>query len=85
MPALAVAKRRLAVRLDSAALRGDAASSLTCAAMAATVLVGLMLTARFQWWWAEDVAALVFLFWLVGETREALEAARQDESENREE
>jgi len=73
MPSLAVAKR-----LDSGALRGDAASSFTCAAMAATVLVGLVLNAVFQWWWADDVAALVFLVWLVQETREALEEARQD-------
>lgn len=77
MPWLAVTKRRLAAQLDSGALHGDAASSLTCAYMAATVLVGLVLNAALQWWWAEDVAALVFLFWLVGETREALEEARE--------
>lgn len=33
------------------------------------------LNVLFHWWWAEDVAALVFLFWLVGETREAFEEA----------
>lgn len=76
MPWLAVTKRRLAAQLDSGALRGDAASSLTCGYMAATVLVGLFLNAGFHWWWAEDVAALVFLFWLVQETREAWEEAR---------
>ncbi len=76
MPWLAVAKRRLATQLDSGALRGDAASSFTCAYMASAVLVGLLLNAILHWWWAEDLAALVFLFWLVGETREALEEAR---------
>ena len=76
MPLLALGKRRLATRLDSAALRGDAASSLTCAYMAAAVLVGLVLNATLHWWWAENIAALVFLFWLVGETREAFEEAR---------
>jgi len=76
MPWLARTKRRLAVQLDnSGALRGDAASSLTCAYMAGAVLVGLVLNALLRWWWAEDLAALVFLFWLVGETREALEEA----------
>ena len=84
MPALAVSKRRLATRLASGALRGDAASSLTCAYMAATVLVGLLLNAVFHWWWAEDLAALVFLFWLVGETREALEEARMGREEGEE-
>lgn len=76
MPWLALKKRRLAARLGSAALHGDAASSLTCGYMAATVLVGLALNVLFHWWWAEDIAALVFLFWLAGETREALEEAR---------
>ena len=67
----------IAKRIESGALRGDAASSLTCGYMAATVLVGLALNALFHWWWAEDIAAFVFLFWLVQETREALEEARE--------
>ena len=79
MPWLAVSKRRIARRIDSEALAGDSASSLTCGYMAATVLVGLALDALFHWWWAEDVAALVFLFWLAGETQEALEEARGGE------
>src|SRR5260370_18614924 len=78
MPWLAVTKRRIAKQIDSGALRGDAASSLTCGYMAATVLVGLALNALFHWWWAEDVAALVFLFLLLQETRGALEDARNE-------
>lgn len=78
MPWLAVAKRRVARRIDSDALAGDATNSLTCGYMAAAVLLGLLLDARFAWWWAEDVAGLVFLLWLLGETREAFEAARDD-------
>ena len=77
MPLLGVTKRRLAGCLDSSALRGDAASSFTCGYMAVTVLLGLGLNALFHWWWAEYVAALVFLFWLAGETREAFEEARE--------
>jgi len=42
-----------------------------------TVLVGLALNALFHWWWAEGIAALVFLFWLIGETREAFAEARE--------
>lgn len=75
MPLLGVTKRRLAARLDSSALRGDAASSFTCGYMAATVLLGVGANTLFHWWWAENVAALVFLFWLVMETREAFEEA----------
>jgi divalent metal cation (Fe/Co/Zn/Cd) transporter len=81
MPLLGLTKRRLAARLGSSALRGDAASSFTCGYMAVTVLLGVGLNALFQWWWAEYVAALVFLFWLAGETREAFEVAREGREE----
>jgi hypothetical protein len=37
--------------------------------------------ALFQWWWVEYVAALVFLFWLAGETREAIEEARGEKKD----
>ncbi|TMD41323.1 MAG: hypothetical protein E6I90_13995 [Chloroflexi bacterium] len=81
MPWLAFTKRRIAARIDSGALRGDAASSLTCGYMAGAVLVGVLLNTLFHWWWAEDVAALVFLIFLFQETREALEEARGDEDD----
>ena len=81
MPYLGIRKRRIAARLESDALRGDAAESFTCAYMAATVLAGLALDALFHWWWAEDLAALGFLFWLAGETREAWEEAREGRDE----
>src|SRR5579864_6166445 len=76
MPLLARRKRAIAARIDSAALRGDAACSITCAYMAGALLVGLVLTAVAGWWLADSVAALVLLFWLVREAREALEGAR---------
>jgi len=49
MPALVWQKRKIAARINSAALRADAACSLTCAYMAATLLVGLALTALSGW------------------------------------
>jgi len=76
MPLLAWRKRQIAAQLDSAALRGDAACSMTCAAMAATLFVGLAVTALFGWWWEDSVAALAFLIWLVPEAREAWTGAR---------
>jgi divalent metal cation (Fe/Co/Zn/Cd) transporter len=80
MPLLAWRKRVIAAQLDSAALRGDAACSITCAYMAGTLLVGLALNALFGWWWADSVAALALLYWLVPEAREALEGARAGRS-----
>lgn len=82
MPYLALRKRQITGRIESEALEGGAAESFTCADMAGTVLVGLVLNALFHWWWAEYVAALVFLFWLVGETREAFEEARETEDDD---
>ena len=76
MPVLAWRKRAIAAPLGSAALRGDAACSITCAYMAGTLLVGLTLTALFGWWWADSLAALGLLLWLVPEAREAITGAR---------
>jgi divalent metal cation (Fe/Co/Zn/Cd) transporter len=76
MPLLARTKRRIAAQIGSAALRGDAACSITCAYMAVTLLVGLLLNALFGWWWADSLAALALVYWLAREAREALESAR---------
>ena len=69
-------RRRLAAALESPSLRGDAACSLACIYMAATLLVGLLLNSLFGWWWADSLAALAMIWWIRGEAREALEAAR---------
>jgi divalent metal cation (Fe/Co/Zn/Cd) transporter len=76
MPLLAWRKRRVNATLDSAALRADIAETLTCAYMAAATLAGTALNLLAGWWWAEYVAALALLVFIVMETREALEAAR---------
>jgi divalent metal cation (Fe/Co/Zn/Cd) transporter len=76
MPVLAHRKRVIADRIASASLRGDAACSITCAYMAATLLIGLVVNAVFGWWWADSLATLALLFFLIPETREVLEHAR---------
>lgn len=83
MPPLAISKRRIAARIASDALHGDAVEGITCAYMAGTVLIGLAANALVGWWWAEYVAALAFLGWLLRETREAFEEAREGEEEIR--
>ena len=77
MPYLASRKRLIARDLNSLSLADDAVESITCAYMAGTVLLGLAFNALFHWWWVEDVAALVFLFWLVKETWEAFEEVKK--------
>jgi divalent metal cation (Fe/Co/Zn/Cd) transporter len=81
MPYLALVKRRVSSRIQSEALAGDAVESITCAYMAGTVLAGLVFNALLGWWWIENIAALVFLVWLLRETWEAFEEARSEVSE----
>jgi divalent metal cation (Fe/Co/Zn/Cd) transporter len=59
MPALGIAKRRLADRLGSVATRGEGTQNLLCAYLAAAVLAGLLGNALFGLWWLDPVAALV--------------------------
>lgn len=71
-PWLAMQKRRIGLLLDSHALLGDAACSMTCAYMAWTLLAGLLCQWLFGWWWVDSLAALGILYFV---TREAWEAA----------
>ena len=80
MPLLWQSKLRIAKRMGSAALKADAACSVTCAYMSLTLLAGLLLNRAFGWWWADPLAALALVFFLVQEGREALHEARTGEA-----
>lgn len=80
MPLLWQGKLRVARRIGSAALKADAACSVTCAYMSLTLLVGLLLNRFLGWWWADPLAALVLVYFLVHEGREALHEARTGEA-----
>jgi divalent metal cation (Fe/Co/Zn/Cd) transporter len=72
MPILVRVKLRVATSINSAALKSDAMCGVACAYMAGTLLVGLALCAAFGWWWADPVAALGVVYFIVREAREAL-------------
>lgn len=72
MPILARLKLRYADRIGSQALRADAIESLACAYLSLTLLIGLGANYLFGWWWADPVAALAMLYFIVREAREAL-------------
>jgi len=80
MPLLARAKRRVNRVIDSPSLRADIAETISCAYLAAVTLAGLVVRMLLGWWWAQNVAALALLIWLVPETREALEGWRHNEA-----
>lgn len=65
LPVLGYIKLRLAARLHSRALRGDAILSTAGAALAAVTLTGLAVNQTLGWWQADPAAAsmiAVFLF-----------------------
>ena len=76
MPMLVMIKRRIAQRIGSHALKADAAEGIVCAYMAAVLLIGLVARTVFGWWWADPVAALGIVYFIVREGREAIEASR---------
>lgn len=61
MPALARAKRRVALELGSAALEADATQTSLCAYLSIIALVGVALNALLGWWWCDPAAALVMV------------------------
>ncbi|WP_067931022.1 cation transporter [Alicyclobacillus kakegawensis] len=73
-PWLAGAKRRLGRQLDSAALRADAACTLTCAFMAWLLLGGQALQRVGGWWWVDPLASAAICVLILHEAWESLEA-----------
>jgi divalent metal cation (Fe/Co/Zn/Cd) transporter len=82
MPLLWQGKLRVAKRIESTALKADAVCSVTCAYMSFTLLSGLLLNKFFGLWWADALAALALVYFIVREGREALHEARTGEKCN---
>lgn len=76
MPLLGHRKRRVARQLGSRALAADAMETYLCSYLSFTLLLGLGLNAWLGWWWADPVAALVMVGFMI---REGLEALRPEE------
>lgn len=77
MPALALAKRRVGRAIESRALVADAAETAVCSYLSFALVLGLGLNALVGWWWADPVAALLMLPFVIREGLEALEGARE--------
>ncbi len=72
MPLIAWGKLRAAREIASRALAAEAKETLACSYLSLTLLVGLLLNALLGWWWADPLAALAMVPWLVKEGREGL-------------
>lgn len=75
MRLLALVKRRVGERTGDEDQEGDAIILRDRAFLASVVLAGSLFTAVAGWWWAEDIAALLFLLGLLEEARDTLAEA----------
>ena len=80
MPLLARAKRRVGHALRSSATVSEAKQSSLCAYLSLALLVGLGANAVFGLWWADSLAALILVYFIVQEGREAWHEARTGET-----
>jgi divalent metal cation (Fe/Co/Zn/Cd) transporter len=78
MPLVSWGKLRAAQILNSAALRAEAKETLACSYLSFTLLLGLVANAVAGWWWADPVAALLMVPWLI---KEGVEGLRGEDEE----
>lgn len=73
MPILSNQKRQTGEMIGSRALIADSKETIICVFLSVTLLVGLLLNYFLGWWWADPVASLVIVGFLIKEGRELLE------------
>lgn len=78
MTGLFFGKMNIAGKLGSKALKAEAKESLVCDLQDLTLLIGLGANALWGWWWADPVAALALIPWLV---KEGWESFQNEEEE----
>ena len=71
MPVLGLSKRTCARRLGVPALEAESVETIICAYLSFTLLVGLALNAAVGLWWADPVAALAMVPYVLKEGWEA--------------
>lgn len=81
MPVLATMKIRLARRLGSRSMESEAMETWICVYLSLILLAGLGLNAAFGWSWADPIAALAMLPFVLKEGLEAWEGEEDEEDE----
>ena len=76
MPVIAFYKRKIGANIGSKALKADGYCSMVCAYMAWVLLIGVVFTALFKWWWIDSVISLAFVYFVLKEGIEAIQEAR---------
>jgi len=73
MPLIALGKFRVADAIGSRALRAEAKETLACSYLSFCLLLGLAANLTLGWWWADPIAALLMVPWLIREGLEGFE------------
>jgi divalent metal cation (Fe/Co/Zn/Cd) transporter len=71
MPALGIAKERLADQMGSAATKGEGRQNVLCAYLAGALLIGLLGNAAVGAWWLDPAVGLLIAAVAVNEGIEA--------------
>lgn len=79
MPLVSWGKLRAAREIGSRALRAEAKETLACSYLSFALLLGLVANAAAGWWWADPIAALLMVPWLL---KEGIEGLRGEEHED---
>lgn len=72
MPFVSNKEHSLSHEIGSRSLEAESRETLMCTYLSAALLIGLGAHALFGWWWADPIAALVIVGFLVKEGWEAL-------------
>lgn len=67
MPLLAWGEIRAATEINSESLRSEAKETIACSILSLILLIGLAAKVLFGWWWADPVAGLCMVPWLIKE------------------
>ncbi len=81
MLALGHGKHRTGTALANPVLSADARVTVVDAALALVVLAGLVLNARFDWWWADPAAGLVLVGYALKEAAHLLRPSAPSQPE----
>jgi divalent metal cation (Fe/Co/Zn/Cd) transporter len=73
MPLIALGKFKVADAVGSRALSAEAKETLACSYLSFCLFLGLVANAVAGWWWADPVAAILMVPWLVKEGLEGFE------------
>lgn len=65
MPFVSLMQRRYAERINSLALAADAKETLVCTYLSAVAFGGLAINAVLGWWWADPIASLIMVVFIV--------------------